>query len=421
MMRSFKCIIIILLTLVFAGCSANGFLATDKAVSGSASGRGVIPLVPVLSGVLGPGAEYEIYVPQNWTPENDLILFVHGFEFPQEQFIGGLPEEFAFLAPAPIPSEMFLPFLEMGDAVAYSKFSEQGYALKDGANRTKQLRSFFCDRIGTPRDTYLVGYSLGGAISIMLAEKNPDLFSGALTVSGMIGGGAANVSYIMDSYLVFKYFFGSVLISPSGQHLLPEIGEWPDSYTQQDLENLYTGIVSVLVADIELNSGLKLKAMLSATSNGSPIFQVPPDETDTNTILSAVLSPLCFALFGGNDLYERIHMHNYYNNQNTVYSYFDGFGMSELNLPIYVSRSDADAYLRRWYEPRGNLRIPVINIHNPFDPVVPYSHSIKYGVLASASGFFQEIVSSNEVGHTNITFEELFNGYLSLKWMVFGQ
>jgi pimeloyl-ACP methyl ester carboxylesterase len=69
-------------------------------------------------------------------------------------------------------------FTAQGFAVAYSSFSENGWAVKDGAQRTHQLLGVFRARFGLPSRVYLAGGSMGGLIAIKLQEQYPGAFDG---------------------------------------------------------------------------------------------------------------------------------------------------------------------------------------------------------------------------------------------------
>ena len=50
----------------------------------------------------------------------------------------------------------------LGYAVVYPSFSENGYSFKNAVQRTHQLRGLFASAFGKPDRTYLAGHSLDG-------------------------------------------------------------------------------------------------------------------------------------------------------------------------------------------------------------------------------------------------------------------
>src|SRR4051794_21344211 len=105
----------------------------------------------VIEGVTAGGAQYGLAMPDAWN--GDLVIYGHGIVDP------GLPvqlpstqDHFSVLRDA---------LLGRGFAVAYTSYSENGYALKDAVQRLHQLSGLFANRFGPPGKTFLVGHSLG--------------------------------------------------------------------------------------------------------------------------------------------------------------------------------------------------------------------------------------------------------------------
>jgi len=102
------------------------------------------------SGVTADGAEYGIFVPNDWN--GDVVFYAHGIIPP--------------LAPVALPGPtdwddagaLRDALGAAGYAVAYSSFSENGYAIKDGMQRTHQLRGIFTSKVGNPRRSFLIGH-----------------------------------------------------------------------------------------------------------------------------------------------------------------------------------------------------------------------------------------------------------------------
>ena len=80
----------------------------------------------IVNGKFGPGALYRLVRPTIWN--GALVVYAHGFVSPDQ--------------PVAIPpdAELAIALLtQQGFAVAASSFSENGWAVKDGAQRTHQL------------------------------------------------------------------------------------------------------------------------------------------------------------------------------------------------------------------------------------------------------------------------------------------
>jgi opacity protein-like surface antigen len=91
------------------------------------------------------GAEYAMFVPAAWNGR--LVLYAHGFIDPEAPI--ALPD----VAPpdvAPRVVQLRETLLGAGFAVAYSSYAENGWAVKDGSERTHELRDLFMTSFGVP-------------------------------------------------------------------------------------------------------------------------------------------------------------------------------------------------------------------------------------------------------------------------------
>jgi hypothetical protein len=74
-------------------------------------------------------------------------------------------------------------FAGMGYAFAYSTYGEPGYCIRKGMIRTHQLTEWVIENHDVTGEVFLYGYSMG-FISVLLAEKYPDLYDGVLDIVG---------------------------------------------------------------------------------------------------------------------------------------------------------------------------------------------------------------------------------------------
>ena len=84
---------------------------------------------------------------------------------------------------------------------------------------------------------------------------------------------------------------------------------------------------------------------------------------------------------------------------------------------------DARNYLQRWYQPKGNLRIPVLTLHTTMDPVVPFWHQPAYAAIVADAGRSDLLVQRtvDSYGHCAFTPEEHITAFMDLvSWVETG-
>ena len=361
-----------------AGQSTSGALRASRAEAQGAQH---------LTGEAGPGVTYSLSRPEHWN--GDLVVYVHGYSNPAGPV--ALPNI------APIEQGL----LDRGYAVAFSSFSENGYAVAEAVRQTHQLRGLFVSRIGQPRRTFLIGVSLGGIIGLQLAEKFSQQYDGALLVSGVVGGSAAQVKYIGDVRVLFDAFY----------------------------PGLMAGGVTDPPAGVPFNPGPLVASINAAPQNLGPILCLTPLPYINGTeAVTSLLNALGFQWQGGADLMDRTHGHQLYDNTNVRYQCdaLPGTMLDLLNERVarYQSTPDARAFLEHYYEPDGKLEIPVLTLHTSRDPVVPVFHEDLYRDKVAAAGRSQFLLQRrvSRYGHVNFSPAEILAAFLDLAhWVESGQ
>ncbi|MFC1486381.1 alpha/beta hydrolase family protein [Thermoproteota archaeon] len=128
-------------------------------------------------GTLG-GANFVVRIPDEEDWNGMLVVGCHGYMMnwnPNAQFamdkLGGVGLPFALV--------------EQGFAYAASSYGEGGFPIKEAMIRTHQLTEYVIDNFGVTGKVFLIGFSMGGAITLRLGEKYPELYDGVLDISGM--------------------------------------------------------------------------------------------------------------------------------------------------------------------------------------------------------------------------------------------
>ena len=111
------------------------------------------------SGQTPSGAYYSIAVPDNWKPGQMLVMYQHGLDFSD---------------PGPNPSLGPLKSLQIseGYAVAASSYRQRSWALFSAPDDNAELLTVFKQLVGAPGAIVPFGASLGGLVSLKMAEDS---------------------------------------------------------------------------------------------------------------------------------------------------------------------------------------------------------------------------------------------------------
>jgi pimeloyl-ACP methyl ester carboxylesterase len=332
-----------------------------------------------ITGVTADGADFGIFVPKNWN--GDVVFYAHGIVPP--------------LAPVSLPGpadwdnagDLRDALGAAGYAVAYSSYSENGYAIKDGIQRTHQLRGLFTSKVEKPRRSFLIGHSLGSQVVQALAETYPDQYDGALAMCGVLGGTRLQTDYIAHVRTMFDLFYPGVL--PGSTMEMPVV---ITDVTYQ-IQNPVIGAVLANPTGFQMIAFSK-QAQLAGNN--------------TAELLTSLVNALAYQAIGVNDLLARTHGHSLFDNSNTIYSsaiqaLIPDAAYDPVNASIrrYTATPDAEAWLEHNYEPTGDLRIPMLTVHKTRDRLVPFRHEAEYQARVAAAGSSANLVqrSQNAFGH----------------------
>lgn len=329
-----------------------------SAEHGPQPAHAVVGRTRLVEGETGPGAQYAFHLPDAWN--GSLVLYIHGIRDADApvDLHGGNQDDIIGLS---------AQLADLGYAVGYSSFSENGWAVRDGAIRTHQLRELFAGRFGQPARVYLVGHSMGALIAINLAESFPQHYAGVLPVCGVLGGAPLTIDYIGNVRLLFDYFYPGVLpgsvVDPAGA----------------TLEQVVGAAQAAMLAD--LTGAFTLAGIMGAIGMPLPLAgSTLPEQVPS--LVGTVLYALGFHVRGFDDLNRRTHGHPAFDNSTTNYV----VPAVQASIPRYSARPDGREYLRKWYEPTGQLRIPTLALDPMFDPIAPLFHKAAYDAAVATHG-----------------------------------
>lgn len=374
---------------------AAGVVAGSTAETTPESG----PWSRIVQGETGPGSSYAVYVPRSWN--GDAVVYAHGFRD-------------AWTAVELKDQDGFFAFREqlgaMGYAVAYSSYSENGLAVKDGAQRTHQLRGLLAAQLGgQPARTFLAGHSLGAGVALSLAEQYPDQYAGALLACGMVGGTTVQTQYLGHVRALFDHFYpnalpGSLLSYPA-----------PPTFTPGD--------IGAIVATNPLG-------LLAIASTAQTPLPYAPGAAMTPTLVGSLYGALNFHARGIDNVRALTHGFAPFGNADTQYAM--GTPVIPALAPVLaglIAGADAEGgaervtmppaaanYLAHNFTPTGALRVPVLAIHNMFDPGVPAFHvdSLKAKAVLAGAGAMVTRRLLPSFGHCAIPTGALTTGFADL-------
>ena len=200
--------------LVLAGCTES-----ETSIVGPGGGRGANPLpapgdaatnvtsetssdlwARIITGETGPGSLYQLYLPREWN--GTAVYYAHGVRDVLEPISLRNQDNFVTVRDQ---------LGALGYAVAYSSFSENGYAVEDASQRTHQLRGLLTSHFGQPTRSILVGHSLGALAVMQLAERFPGQYDGVVPICGIAGGTQAQLDYVVNVRALFDQFYPGLL------------------------------------------------------------------------------------------------------------------------------------------------------------------------------------------------------------------
>lgn len=345
------------------------FLA--KRVDGAAKAAAV---EGVETGKLGE-AEYRIDIPKNYN--GSLLIYCHGYssnpgKFERDKAVNAVLKG----------------FLELGYAVAQSGYSKGGWAVKEAMEETEALRKYYAGKYGKPNRTYVTGHSMGGMITLALAESYPEVYDGALQMCGPLAPAQTTFQRrIFDTLVVYDYYFPGLIGSPvaitddvaAGQEFVQRVQKEATQYPDRLME-------------FQRWSG----------------FQTDLEMAQVVAFYASIQKELMQRAGG-----------NAFDNRNTIYQGTAEDGKLNRGVKRYTADAQAVEYLKKYYTPKAELKNPILSLHTTYDPLVPAWAVNAYEEQLRLNGgdgnFVQRYVSRN--GHCTFTPQETWNAFADLvKW-----
>ena len=348
----------------------------------------------VVNGSSGPGAVYRLVRPSNWN--GILLLYAHAY-ISKDEPVGITPDDelvISLLAP-------------QGFAVAVSSFSENGWVVKDGTQRTHQLLGLFTSKFGRPARVYAAGASMGGLIAIRLIESWPGEYAGVLPACAMTGGLARQVDFMANVRVLFDLFYPGVLP-----------GTAVDVPTATDV-----------IQDIVNPATAAMTADASGALAIAGIAQTPVQFANGPELIQSIATALGGAA-GYPEILGLTHGRAYFDNTATQYTgALPALTLAFINATVqrFSGTPAGRNSLEHNYTPTGDLRVPALTLSMFRDPVIPGFHRTVYGQQVVANGNADWLVQRSVAGigggygHCTFTPQELTQAFFDLVlWGEFG-
>jgi pimeloyl-ACP methyl ester carboxylesterase len=343
--------------------SINFFFALTLCAQTTCFAADADPIIDV--GAL-QNASYRIDIPANWN--HQLIVFYHGYSV----------EPLRFTAQERL-SPMFDPMLSLGYAVIQSGYSAGGWAIEQAAADTERLRRHFVDQHGAPKRTLVMGMSMGGALTVMAIESQPEIYAGALSLCGVLEPSDRLIQRDLALRAAFDYYFPDLL-----GKLLPSTDELDDTVQSR--------IAAALQSKPSATQALARWYGAADTRNLAPV--------------------IAFAGYEIAELQKRAHGLPVGNAELIYVGSGDDAALND-GVQRYRADAKAAAYLARWYTPTGKLTRPLLDLHDTGDPLVPAYGANEYALAAQRAGHGDNFVQQyiNREGHCVFTPNEIGHAF----------
>jgi hypothetical protein len=324
------------------------------------------------------GAAYEIALPEKWN--GTLLLYSHGYRQAE-----AAPPDFEAPSTAADPApgwsggqkEVGQALLDQGYAIAGSAYASNGWAVAEGIEAGEKLHKFFVDKVGEPDRTYVWGDSLGGLVTEVLAERNPDWVSGAAPLCGVLAGPVLNLDLALDVAYSVKTLLYPELKLTGFSSWEEAVRNWQGAYSAivaagSDVSN---GVPKILVTAALVDAPTKTK-----TYDGSTI------ESQVRARAEALLTAVGYATFGRYDIEQRFGGNP---SGNDAVDYATRISPEERDLIETVSKGSTDRLLSQLAEgervsadetareafaasgtPSAVVKEPTLMLHTAADPLV---------------------------------------------------
>ncbi|GAA3839601.1 alpha/beta hydrolase [Streptomyces coacervatus] len=359
------------------------------------------------TGSLSDGATWIADVPEQWN--GTVLLYSHGF---------------GHLEPRDAPNGSNQALLDAGYALVGSSYNPNGplWALNDAERDQFATLTAFRSTIGRAERVISVGQSMGGLINSQIARDGAGRIDGSLNVCGLVGGGIDVANYQLDGQYTI-----ATLLDPDHDHHLAGF----TSLTQP--AQVAAQLTDVVTAAQKTPEG-RARLTLAAAYLNLPGW--PDDKTPSGTpgtaptdYLPSLLSFFTGARYsieqsaGGNVSWnagvDYTALLKKSAHADEVRKTYRAAGLdlhkdlATLTRNAHITADpQALAHARRTSTTGQGLAVPLLDIHNNVDEIVPAEHETAFRTRIKAAGDSALLRQAyvDRAGHCNFTPAEIVAG-----------
>jgi hypothetical protein len=217
----------------------------------------------------------------------------------------------------------------------------------------------------------------------------------------MVGGTPAQIDYVAHVRVLFDALFPGVL---PGSLFDNTVLEWDD--------------VRDLVAPAVLSDPLSASVLASVMTS---TFGTPIPASSEAEFVGSLVTALTFDIRGFSNVLDLTHGQSPFDNTEVAYggSLLGPGHDAVINATVarHTAYPGAARYMARYYEPSGELQVPVLTLHNALDPLVPGLHEDRLDEAASTAGYGTNLVQlplAAVYGHCAMDIAEVLNAFGAL-------
>ncbi|MGH9423455.1 MAG: hypothetical protein ACRD3J_26005, partial [Thermoanaerobaculia bacterium] len=235
------------------------------------------------------------------------------------------------------------------------------------------------------------------------------------------------LQYVADVRALFDVYYPGVL--PGNPNSAPS--------TPPTIDQVQAAVIAA-ITPTTANPQAPLGLYAIASTAQTPLAFAPPNgnvgdpsSQAFRSLVGSLVTALYYQLLGTPDVLDRTHGHSPYDNRKTIYTMGTPVAPVPQLVPLIQSMiaasnqtvarfditPDAANYLEKYYVPSGTLPIPVVSVHNLWDPLVPYPiHEPPFAKAVADAGYSAMLTAQAvpNYGHCNFTTAVVLNSFNTL-------